>query len=274
MIFIGYKKCSTCKRISKQMDEKNISYKYREIDKENPSREELESWYQKSGLDIKKFFNTSGKVYRENNLKDKLKTMDLDEKLDLLSKDGMLVKRPILLDGDKIFVGNQVEKYIESYDIYGNRTILSNINPGHIFAETYAILKNEPMLVSVVANEDSKVLMLNITNLQHIIKAKEDWSTKLLMNLLKISSNKNLILSNKIFTNSPKTIREKVLVYLNFISLKKNSNEFNIPFNRKQLADYLNIDRSCLSNELGKMQKEGLITTKKSHFIIHKKATK
>lgn len=115
MIFIGYKKCSTCKRISKQMDEKNISYKYREIDKENPSREELESWYQKSGLDIKKFFNTSGKVYRENNLKDKLKTMDLDEKLDLLSKDGMLVKRPILLDGDKIFVGNQVEKYIEIF---------------------------------------------------------------------------------------------------------------------------------------------------------------
>lgn len=163
---------------------------------------------------------------------------------------------------------------IESYDIYGNRTILSNINPGHIFAETYAILKNEPMLVSVVANEYSKVLMLNITNLQHIINAKEDWSTKLLMNLLKISSNKNLILSNKIFTNSPKTIREKVLVYLNFISLKKNSNEFNIPFNRKQLADYLNIDRSCLSNELGKMQKEGLITTKKSHFIIHKKSTK
>lgn len=163
---------------------------------------------------------------------------------------------------------------IESYDIYGNRTILSNINPGHIFAETYAILKNEPMLVSVVANEYSKVLMLNITNLQHIINAKEDWSTKLLMNLLKISSNKNLILSNKIFTNSPKTIREKVLVYLNFISLKKNSNEFNIPFNRKQLADYLNIDRSCLSNELGKMQKEGLITTKKSHFIIHKNATK
>ena len=94
---------------------KNISYKYREIDKENPSREELESWHQKSGLDIKKFFNTSGKVYRENNLKDKLKTMDLDEKLDLLSKDGMLVKRPILLDGDKIFVGNQVEKYIESF---------------------------------------------------------------------------------------------------------------------------------------------------------------
>ena len=130
------------------------------------------------------------------------------------------------------------------------------------------------MLVSVVANEDSKVLMLNITNLQHIINTKEDWSTKLLMNLLMISSNKNLILSNKIFTNSPKTIREKVLVYLNFISLKKNSNEFNIPFNRKQLADYLNIDRSCLSNELGKMQKEGLITTKKSHFIIHKKATK
>ncbi len=163
---------------------------------------------------------------------------------------------------------------IESYDIYGNRTILSNINPGHIFAETYAILKNEPMLVSVVANEDSKVLMLNITNLQHIINAKEDWSTKLLMNLLMISSNKNLILSNKIFTNSPKTIREKVLIYLNFISLKKNSNEFNIPFNRKQLADYLNIDRSCLSNELGKMQKEGLITTKKSHFIIHKNATK
>mgnify|MGYP000706669629 CR=1 FL=1 len=105
MIFIGYKKCSTCKRISKQMDEKNISYKYREIDKENPSREELEFWYQKSGLDIKKFFNTSGNLYKEQNLKDRLPEMTEAEQLELLATDGMLVKRPIVVGEDFVLVG-------------------------------------------------------------------------------------------------------------------------------------------------------------------------
>lgn len=114
MLYICYKKCTTCKKVEKLMQDKKLSYQIREIDKENPGKEELKKWYEESGLDIKRFFNTSGKIYREENLKDKLKEMSLDEKLELLSKDGMLVKRPILIDENKIFIGPDVKKYIES----------------------------------------------------------------------------------------------------------------------------------------------------------------
>lgn len=113
MLLICYKKCTTCKGVEKLLKEKNIKYDYREIDKENPTAKELEEWHEKSGLDIKKFFNTSGLIYRENNLKDKLPNMTLEEKYELLSTDGMLVKRPILIKDDEVLVGPQVKKYLE-----------------------------------------------------------------------------------------------------------------------------------------------------------------
>ena len=97
------------------LDDKNISYELRDIKDENPTRDELKSWHEKTDYDIKRFFNTSGKIYREENLKDKLKEMTLDEKYDLLATDGMLVKRPILFTDDgKILVGPDVKKYVET----------------------------------------------------------------------------------------------------------------------------------------------------------------
>lgn len=104
-LFICYSKCSTCKKAEKWLQENNIPYTARPIKEENPSKEELALWYEKSGLDIKRFFNTSGNLYKEMKLKDKLPEMSLEEKLDLLSTDGMLVKRPVLVDGDTVLVG-------------------------------------------------------------------------------------------------------------------------------------------------------------------------
>lgn len=95
------------------MEEKQLDYDYRHIDKDNPSYEELKTWHEKSGLDIKRFFNTSGKIYREKNLKDALKDMTLEEKYELLSQDGMLVKRPILIEEDRVYIGPDVKKYLE-----------------------------------------------------------------------------------------------------------------------------------------------------------------
>lgn len=115
MIFIGYKKCSTCKNAEKLLKDKGIDYEYREIDKDNPKKVELKEWHESSKLDIKKFFNTSGMIYREKNLKDKLPDLTDEEKYELLASDGMLVKRPILLDDKGIFlaVGSGVKKYLE-----------------------------------------------------------------------------------------------------------------------------------------------------------------
>ena len=87
-----------------------------------------------------------------------------------------------------------------------------------------------------------------------------------------ISMNKNLVLSGRIFNTSPRTIRERVLSYLSSVSLQKRSTEFDIPFDRQQLADYLNVERTALSKELGKMKKDGLISVRKNHFVLIAKA--
>lgn len=113
-ILIGYKKCSTCKNVEKLLQEKNISYDYREIDKDLLSVQELKNIKDQAGVDIFKLFNTSGVRYRELNLKDKKKDMTEEEIFELLSTDGMLVKRPILLKDGKAYVGPQVKKYLES----------------------------------------------------------------------------------------------------------------------------------------------------------------
>lgn len=111
---IGYKRCSTCKNIEKLLKEKNISYDYREIDKELLSVDELKKIRDMADVDIFKLFNTSGVRYRELGLKDKKNDMTDEEIFDLLSTDGMLVKRPILVADDKAYVGPQVKKYLES----------------------------------------------------------------------------------------------------------------------------------------------------------------
>ena len=157
---------------------------------------------------------------------------------------------------------------IESNDIWGNRTVLSNVGRGQFFAETYALLENEPMLVDVVANENCRILFLRIGSLNKLISIKSSWATTLIANLLTVSTRKNLLLSGRSFHTSPKTIRGRVMSYLNTLSLQKGTDEFDIPFDRQQLADYLNLERTALSKELGKMQRDGLIEFKKDHFCL------
>ena len=105
MLFIWYPKCSTCQKAKKWLNSHEIEYTERHIVEENPTYDELKEWHQKSGLPLKKFFNTSGMLYKEMKLKDKLPKMSEDEQLKLLATNGMLVKRPLLLDEDKVLVG-------------------------------------------------------------------------------------------------------------------------------------------------------------------------
>jgi len=105
MQFIQYPPCSTCQKAKKWLDEHGISYTDRHIKENNPSYEELKLWYEMSGLPLKKFFNTSGLLYKSLSLKEKLPTMTAEEQLHLLSTDGMLVKRPIVVNGSTVLVG-------------------------------------------------------------------------------------------------------------------------------------------------------------------------
>lgn len=113
MLFIYYPKCTTCQKAKKWLDENNIEYTERHIVENNPSYQELKAWYEKSGFPLKKFFNTSGLLYKEMELKSKLPLMSEDEKLKLLATNGMLVKRPIVVAGEKIFVGFKESEWEE-----------------------------------------------------------------------------------------------------------------------------------------------------------------
>ena len=111
MLFLWYPKCGTSRKAKKFLDENKISYESRMIKEDNPGEEELRKWHAMSGLPVKKFFNTSGQLYRDMHLSEKLKTMSEDEMFALLSTDGMLVKRPLLVMEDKVFVGFNEEQY-------------------------------------------------------------------------------------------------------------------------------------------------------------------
>ena len=105
MLFVCYPKCSTCKKAQTWLEDQGLDYQLRDIKTQNPTQEELRQWHAQSGLPLKRFFNTSGQQYRALGLKDMLPQMTQEEQLALLAADGMLVKRPILLDGDKVLVG-------------------------------------------------------------------------------------------------------------------------------------------------------------------------
>ena len=157
---------------------------------------------------------------------------------------------------------------VESNDVWGGCTILRLVGENGSFAETYALLEGEVMLVDVRANEDCRVLLLRLGDLSRGDVLQRSWGCRLIANLLIISTHKNLALSGRSFHTAPRTIRGRVLAYLNSIALRTHTREFDIPFDRQQLADYLNVDRTALSKELGKMREEGILRCRRSHFVL------
>ena len=113
MLFIEYPKCSTCQKAKRWLDEHNITYTDRHIVENNPSYDELKQWYERSGLPLKKFFNTSGMLYKEMQLKDKLNIMSEEEQLKLLATNGMLVKRPLIVEDNMVLTGFKEAEWAE-----------------------------------------------------------------------------------------------------------------------------------------------------------------
>ncbi len=148
---------------------------------------------------------------------------------------------------------------IENIDLWGNRSILSHV----------PAFCGEPMMVDVVAAEETEALFLNMDVLIHTPHPDSEWQPVLVQNLLNISLHKNLALSERIFCTAPKTVRGRLLLYLSNQAAKAGSKSFRIPFDRQGLADYLNLDRSALSKELGKMRDEGILKTTKNEFTLH-----
>ena len=186
---------------------------------------------------------------------------DIEKMLDCLG-----AKQQHFSKGEVIFRAGEVVRSIglvlsgsvniENDDVWGNKSILDNIGPGQVFAETYACVPGEPMMVSVVASENVEVLFLNVSQ-----------------GLQTCSGECHYHLSRRIFHTTSKSIRGRLLSYLSYQAARQGSLQFFIPFNRQQLADYLSVDRSAMSNELSKMQKEGLLTVDRNYFVLKVEAS-
>lgn len=156
---------------------------------------------------------------------------------------------------------------IENDDIWGNKSILSRIVAGGIFAETYATISS-PLMVNVIACETTTVLFLNSSGILTTCSNSCPQHNLVIKNLLQITANKNLALSSRILHTSSKSIRGRLMSYFSHQVLQKGTYEFSIPFNRQELADYLGVDRSALSNELSKMRSDGILTYEKNRFFL------
>ncbi len=157
---------------------------------------------------------------------------------------------------------------IENDDLWGNRSVLDIVEAGKVFAETYACVPGEKLLVNAVAAEKTEIVFVRVRRLFFGNAERFFGGERLVRNLLLIAARKNLHLSRRSIDTAPKTIRGRVLSYLSGQAAKTGKTEFEIPFNRQQLADYLNVDRSALSGELGKMRRDGLLDTERNRFIL------
>jgi CRP-like cAMP-binding protein len=177
----------------------------------------------------------------------------------------------ILLMGDEtreigLVLSGAVEVIKEDY--WGNRNIMGRMVPGDTFAESYACVPGARLNVSVEASEKAQVLFMDVQKIMRTCESSCAFHGRLTQNLMMLLAAKNLYLNAKVNHMMQRTTREKLLSYLSSESVRQGSPAFDIPFNRQQLADYLSVDRSAMSNELGKMRDEGLLEFDKNHFVL------
>lgn len=153
-------------------------------------------------------------------------------------------------------------------DFWGNRDILSQLGPAELFAEAFSCAQLDRLPVSVVAAEKTDVLLVNYKKIVTTCSTACSFHTLLIQNMMKILAQKSVVLMQKLEQMAKRTTREKLLAYLSAEAQKTGGSKFEIPFNRQELADYLSVDRSAMSSELGKMRDEGILDFEKNHFVL------
>ena len=157
---------------------------------------------------------------------------------------------------------------LEREDYYGNRSIVAHIGPGELFGETYACAGIKNLPISVVADEDSQVLLMDCRRITTTCSHACAFQSRIIFNLLRVVAGKNLVYDQKIQVTSRRTTREKLMTYLLNQAKLQGSNSFRIPYDRQELADYLEVDRSGLSAEISKLRKEGILESEKNYFTL------
>ena len=153
-------------------------------------------------------------------------------------------------------------------DYYGNRSIVAHIGPAELFGETYACAAVTALPVSVVADTDSKVLLMDCRRITTSCTNACVFHNRMIFNLLRMVATKNLVFDQKIQVTSQRTTREKLMAYLLNQAKLQGSSSFTIPYDRQGLADYLEVDRSGLSAEISKLRKEGILESERNHFVL------
>lgn len=179
----------------------------------------------------------------------------------------------IFYEGDETsFVGVVLSGtvYLVREDYYGSRSILAHISPAQIFGEAYAFSGTGSLPVSVIAEEDSHILLLDSRRITACCSNACDFHHRMIYNLLRLVSGNNLMLHQKIRIISQRTTREKLMAYLVHRAKELGSSSFTVPYDRQALADYLEVDRSGLSAEIGKLRREGILDCQRSHFRLLK----
>lgn len=157
---------------------------------------------------------------------------------------------------------------IENVDVWGNVSVLGASGPGQLFGEAYAAVPGEPLMVDVVAAQDSRIMFLTVAKVLTTCPHACPNHARASANLAEMLAGQALALSRRIFHVAPKTMRGKILAYLSYEAERAGAREFDIPYDRQQLADYLGVDRSALSAELSRMAREGILETRRSHFVL------
>lgn len=168
-----------------------------------------------------------------------------------------------------VVLGGGVQILQEDY--FGNRSILGMAGPGELFGESFACAGTESLPVSVVATRDSVILLVDCRRVLSPCEKACGFHRTILSNLMQIMARKNLAFHQKIQITSRRTTREKLMTYLNGQAKAHGSAAFSIPFDRQELADYLGVDRSGLSAEIGRLRSEGILKSQKNHFILLEK---
>lgn len=218
---------------------------------------------------MKQYINLLKNTYMFNGINE----CEIEGMLKCLNARTMLYKKNeyILRNGETVnSIGMVLEglALVEKEDIWGNRTIISEISPGSLYAESYACLSKLPAEISVIASDNTTVMLFDIRRILTTCSSSCGFHTKLIQNLLYTIAQKNVLLTKKMEYISKKTIKEKLLAYLSSEAMKAGSPTFNIPFNRQELADFLSVDRSALSSEISRLQKKGIISCRKNAFTI------
>lgn len=205
--------------------------------------------------------------------------MDEDEIVSMLKC--LSVTKRVFRRGESIYSAGDVitrvamvlegSVYIEREDYWGNNSILSDITAGELFGEVYAMLGREPATINATAASSCTVMMMDINRVFMTCETTCPYHTRLIRNLTYVIASKNRTLTSKLGYLSQRTTRGKLMAYLSDQSVRYGSSSFDIPFNRQQLADFLSVDRSAMSKELGRLKNENILDFSKNHFILKEK---